>query len=371
MQKLKIGQIAPLNLPVPPKKYGGSEKIIDFLCQGLTKKGHQVFLFGTGDSNVPCPVIEVVNKGLWSEKHHKESGPYYGYQMAMVAQKAQELKLDIIHDHLGPVSLALYSHQLKNKIIHTLHIPLHSQDRIWAYQKLNSQLVSISNNQRKPAPALNYLATIYNGLDVENYPLGLKPKDYFCWVGELSPRKGILEVIKIAKMAKVKLVIAGRIPPETQKNDFAFYKKYVSRLLNKGNIKYVGEKTPLQLKQIYKNAIAFLNPLQWEEPFGLTTIEAMACGTPVMALRRGAMPEIINGNKTGLLVATSPNKEKELKQFAEKIKNVADISRAECRKWVENNFSSQKMVNEYEKLFYKLAKHDYISASHSGHCAKN
>lgn len=222
----------------------------------------------------------------------------YAIQMAFVAKKSRELKLDILHDHLGPWALTLYG-QTKIPIIHTLHVPFKNKDRIWAYKKLNSKLVSISFSQRKPAPNLNYVANIYNGIDVASSPLNLKPKNYFCWVGELSPRKGIYEVIKIAKMTKINLFLAGRIPPPQQKKDYLFFKKYIEKELNKGKIKYLGELSEKGLKIVYKNAIAFLYPLQWEEPFGLTVIESMACGTPVIAFKRGSMLEVIKNKKTG------------------------------------------------------------------------
>lgn len=352
MRKLRIGQISPLNLPVPPKKYGGTEKIIYFLCEGLVKKGHEVFLFGTGDSETRAHLIEIVKKSLWVSRP-PDSGSLYSYQMAVIGQKAQELKLDIIHDHLGPASLALYG-QTAIPIVHTLHVPFTNKTRVWVFNQLQSKLISISYNQRKTAPQLNYVANIYNGIDLENRPFNPKPKDYFAWVGELSPRKGILEVIKIAKMAKVNLVIAGRIPPEQQKSDYLFFKKYIAKKLNKGKIKYIGEMTPKQVNGVYKNAIAFLNPLQWEEPFGLTTIESMACGTPVIAFKRGAMSEIIKDKKTGFVVPALHNKQAALRAFMKPIKEIGQIKRQDCRTWVADNFSTQRMVNEYEKLYYKL-----------------
>lgn len=354
MRKLRIGQISPLNLPVPPKKYGGAEKIIYWLCEGLKERGHEVTLFGTKDSKVSCNLCPIIEKSLWSSKI-KESTPYYAYEMAIIARKAKELKFDILHDHLGPWTLSLYG-QTDVPILHTLHTPFKSKDRIWAYQKLNSKLISISNAQRKPAPELNYLATIYNGIDVENYPFNKKPKDYFVWVGELSPRKGIFEVIKIAEMTKIKLVLAGRIPPARQSRDYAFFNKYIAHKLNKGNIAYVGEKTPDGLKKIYRDAIAFLYPLQWEEPFGLTMAESMACGTPIIAFKRGSVPEVIKDKKTGFIIKPFKKGKTNYEDFIKAIAHVEKISREECRKWVEDNFTVKRMVEEYEKLYYKVVK---------------
>lgn len=367
MKKLRIGQISPLNLPIPPKKYGGTERIIHLLSQELTKRGHEVFLFASGNSKIDYHLLPVTKKGLWEIKP-KDYSPYYAFQMAFVAKKCRELKLDILHDHLGPWALTLYG-QTEVPIIHTLHVPFKNKDRIWAYKKLKAKLVSISFAQRKPAKDLKYVANIYNGIDVNSFPFNLKPKNYFCWVGELSPRKGIYEVIQIAKTTKINLVLAGRIPPPRQKKDYFFFKKHIEKKLNQGNIKYVGEVNENKLKNIYKNAIAFLYPLQWEEPFGLTIIESMACGTPVVAFKRGSIGEVIKNKKTGFVIPpfTEASAEVEKKEssstkakrvnyeeFIEAIKKVNKISREDCRKWVEERFDKERMVSDYEKLYYRI-----------------
>jgi len=355
MRKLRIGQISPLNLPVPPIKYGGAEKIIYFLCEKLREKGHNVYLFGTENSKVSCYNIPILKKGLWETKP-KDFIPYYMYQMAVIAKKTKELKLDVLHDHLGPIALALYG-QANVPIIHTLHTPFKNIDRPWAYRKLNSKLVSISFAQRKPAPNLNYVANIYNGIDVNNYPFNQRPKNYFLWVGELSPRKGIYEVIKIARKAKIKLILVGRIPPPQQTDDFMFFEKYIKKELNKNGIKYEGEKTPRELKKYYKNARGFLFPLQWEEPFGLTMIESMICGTPVIAFKRGSVPEVVKQGKTGFVVKPFlESRRSNLVGFIEAIKKIDKIKRKDCRKWVEKKFTIGKMVDDYEKLFFKVSK---------------
>lgn len=353
MKKLKIGQISPLNLPVPPEKYGGSERVIFNLCEWLTKKGHQVFLFGTGNSKVSCHLVPIIKQGLWELKP-KDSSAYYAYQMAVIGKKIKEFDIDIMHDHLGPLSLPLNGHV---PMIHTLHVPFNNLDRPWVYKKLNSKLVSISYAQRKPAPDLHYVNTIYNGIDMEKFKFNPKPQDHYVWVGELSPRKGILEVIKIVKKIKANLVLVGRIPPSSQRNDFTFFQKYIKKELNKGRVKYVGEKMPNQLSPYYGKAKAFLFPLQWEEPFGLVMAEAMACGTPVIAFDRGSVPEVVKDKKTGFVVEPFNKKgATNFKGFIEAIKKIDTISRKECRKLVERKFTAEKMVSDYEKLYYRLLK---------------
>jgi len=164
MKKLRIGQIAPLNVPIPPKKYGGTERIIDALCRGLTERGHEIFLFAPADAKTKGQIIPIIPKSIWTTDRIQEPTPYYSYEMAVIARETSRLKLNILHDHIGPFSLALYGCINTNvPIIHTLHVPL-NKHRAWAYRKLNAKLISISDNQRKDAPRLNYIATIYNGI---------------------------------------------------------------------------------------------------------------------------------------------------------------------------------------------------------------
>jgi len=345
MRKLRIGQISPLNLPVPPQKYGGTEEIIYLLCEELHKRGHKVFLFASKDSKVSCKTIPIVEKALWRAKP-KETIPYYAYQMSVIAQKIKELKIDILHDHLGPWALSLYG-QTKVPIVHTLHVPFKNKDRIWAYKKAKAKLISISFSQRKPAPKLNYIGNVYNGIDLNIFSFSKKAEDFLLWVGELSPRKGILEAIQIAKLSKEKLRLIGRIPPPQQKNDYVFFKKHIEKELNKNNIEYLGEMSRKKVAHYYKKAKAFIFPIQWEEPFGLVMTEAMACGTPVIAFKRGSVPEIVKHGKTGFVV-------KDIKEALKAIKQINQIDRLECRKWVEKNFSAEKMVDEYERIYYKM-----------------
>lgn len=354
MRKLRIGQISPLNLPVPPKKYGGTERIIFWLCEELKKLGHEVFLFGTGDSKVSCKIIPIIKKSLWISKKIKEHICYYALEMAIVSKMAKKLKLDILHDHLGPITLTLYG-QIKIPIVHTLHVPFQQrEDRIFLYEKLKAKLISISFAQRKPAPHLNYVANIYNGIDISKFSFNKKPKDYFIWVGELSQRKGILEVIKIAKMAKIKLILVGRIPPPKQREDYEFFKKYIEKELNRGKISYIGELSQRKLSFYYKNAISFLYPLQWEEPFGLTMVESMVCGTPVIAFNRGSVPEVIKDKVTGFVVKPLKNGGQNFEGFLDAIYSISKIKRENCREWVEKNFTKEIMAKNYERVFYKI-----------------
>ncbi|MFH1401977.1 MAG: glycosyltransferase family 4 protein [Parcubacteria group bacterium] len=367
MKKLRIGQIAPLNVPIPPKKYGGTERIIDALCQGLSQRDHKIFLFAAADAKTGGQIIPIVPKSLWSNKT-KEVAPYYAYEMNIILRQSSRLKLDILHDHLGPLSLALYG-GINIPIVHTLHVPL-NKDRAWAYKKLNSKLISISDNQRKDAPQLNYIATIYNGTDKNLFRFNPHPKNYLLYLGELAERKGVREAILIAKKVKLKLIIVGRVPLQTsQIKDYLFFQKYIKPELNRGQIKYAGEVISERTPEFYGNAKIALFPICWEEPFGLIMTESMSCGTPVIAFARGSVPEIIKDGETGFIVNSSNDdirgnwiiKKTGLAGMIEAINKIYNLSaddylemRKNCRKHVEKNFTLGKMMNEYEKLYYKI-----------------
>ena len=347
MKKLHIGQIGPLNLPIPPRKYGGTERIIYWLCEELSKRGHKVFLFAAKDSHTSAKLIPIIEKSLWTIRV-KEAAPYYSYEMAVVAREAKRLKLDIIHDHLGPESLSLYGF-VKAPIIHTLHVQL-NKDRAWAYKKLNAKLVSISRNQRSVAPYLNFQHTIYNGIDTNFFSPVVHPsKDYLFFAGELAKRKGVWEAIQVAKKLRKKLVIAGRIPSPAQKKDYEFFQARIRPELNKSNIRYAGEVSHNDLRRLYQNAYVTLFPIKWEEPFGLVMVESMACGTPVVAFRRGSVPEVISNGKSGYIVKTVDG-------MVAHVKKIDHIDRKVTRKHVMDNFSKERMVDEYEKLYYELCQ---------------
>jgi len=368
MKKLRIGQIAPLNVPIPPEKYGGTERVIDALCKGLWGKGHEVFLFAANDAKTKGHIIPITPKSLWTNEI-KETVPYYAYEMAVIARESPRLKLDILHDHLGPFSLALYG-SINIPIIHTLHVPLNSH-RAWAYQKLNSKLISISNNQRKDAPNLNYIGTIYNSTDTNLFRFNPISKDYSLFLGELAERKGVWEAIAVAKKMKVKLLIAGRVPLQTpsQIKDYLFFQKKIKPNFNRGNIKYIGEINSEKASQVYGNAKVSLFPIRWEEPFGLVMIESMATGTPVIAFAHGSVPEVIKDGETGFIINYSNQdkrgdwiiKQTGIKGMCEAVKKIYSMSEKEyakmrrnCREHIEKNFTIQRMIDEYEKIYYKI-----------------
>ena len=339
-RKLRIGQISPLNIAIPPPKYGGTERVIYNLCEGLTKRGHEVVLFGTGSDKTSAKLHPIFPKGLWSLPQESERTPYYTYAMSEIARAARK----------GPLALSLYGMTDRIPIVHTLHVPTNS-DRAVIYKLLGARLVSISNNQRKPYPKLNYIATVYNGLDTNIYAFHARSKEYLLFVGELTTvnrNKGIFEAIAVAEKTGKHLIVAGKVPSPGQKEDYAAFRERVAPALKKKCVTYVGEASEKQLVPLYQNAKAVLFPIQWEEPFGLVMTEAMATGTPVIAFRRGSVPEVIVDGKTGYIVSN-------VSEMARAVLHIDYIDRRAVRKHVEDNFSKERMVDEYEKVFFKIA----------------
>ena len=348
-RKLRIGQISPLNIAIPPPKYGGTERVIYNLCEGLTKRGHEVVLFGTGADKTSAKLYPIFPKGLWSLPQESEKTSYYTYAMSKIARAARKYQLDVLHDHLGPLALSLYGMADRIPIVHTLHVPTNN-DRAAIYKLLGARLVSISNNQRKPYPRLDYIATVYNGVDTDIYAFHALSKEYMLFVGEMSTvkrNKGILEAIAVAEKTEKHLIVAGKVPSPNQKEDYAALRERVAPALKKKCVTYVGEVNEKQLVPLYQNAKAVLFPIQWEEPFGLVMIEAMACGTPVIAFQRGSVPEVIVDGKTGYIVSTA-------NEMARAVSRIDQIDRGMVRKYTEDNFSKERMVDEYEKLYYEL-----------------
>jgi len=345
MKKLRIAQVAPLWFPIPPKKYGGSERIISFLTEYLVNKGHRVTLFAPGNSKTRAKLIAPVKKGI--VELGAKWGAYWWNNLShsMAFERAREF--DIIHCHWGIMG-AYWQRMFKPKVVHTMHnIPTkgHLRWKTFEFYKNDLNLVFISQSEKKDCPVkIKNSFVIYNGIDVKPFKFNPVPKDHFIWVARVCPAKGPETAIKIAKRAGVKLLMAGQIQP--QHRDY-FKEKIKPHLSRK--IRFLGELPQTKLGQFYSQAKGLLYPINWEEPFGLVMVESMAAGTPVIAFKRGSVPEVIKNGKTGFIVRT-------VAEAAKKIKEIDQIDRLACRKHVENNFSLEIMAKNYEKLYYKLVK---------------
>lgn len=366
-KKLRIATFVASEIPFPIPKdfkeiYAPVEVALN-IAEGLAKKGHEVTFFGPkGSKSKICKAVEIPIEPLYKNKilkaHHvreKEQEKIFylfdQYIISSIFRENLENKFDIIHIH--PVDRAMpFARLTKTPIVYTLHDPIYDwkAELFEMYQTKNQYFISITNAQRKPAPNINWAGTVYNGIDLKLFPFNPKPKNYILFLGRLLAKKGVHLAIKAAIETGENLLIAG------DKIDAKFWEEQIKPHLKLDNVTYKGFLPYSKTHRLYQEAKTLLCPIQWEEPFGLTFIEAMACGTPVIAFARGSAPEVIRDGKTGFLVEPYDKKGNiNINGFIEKIKRIGEIDRKECRKWVQENFTIEKMVEDYEKIFLKLA----------------
>jgi len=336
---MRIAQVAPPWIPVPPSTYGGTELVISWLCDELVRRGHEVTLFATEDSKTSAKLVPIWPKSLWSAKLKT---PHVVFSLLYDKLISLQNEFDIIHDHCEWYTVP-FSKFLKPPIITTLHHPL-TEEAIVLYKKFpNINYVAVSKNQKKQGPGINLIKTIYHGLPIEKYEFNPKPEEYLLWLSKIIPQKGVAEAIEIAKIAGQKLIISGIIPSEY--GDYFEYR--LKPLIHGKQIQFVGAADFRKKVELFKNAKAFLFPVKRPEPFGLVVIESMACGTPVIAFKEGSMPELIEDQKNGFLVNS-------IEEAYQALKKIDQISREYCRDYVKKNFNLKRMVNRYEKLYKKI-----------------
>lgn len=347
MKKLKIAQVAPMWFPIPPKKYGGIEWIVYHLCEGLEKLGHDVTLFASGDSKVPCKLSATYPKSLIEDGISWNDQTYNMLNLSRAYERSSEF--DIIHTHIDLWDI-YFAPLVKTPSIHTIHNPLYSSrkddSRLTMFGKFkDNNYVAISNSHRKLSRAkINFVDTIYNGIKMSDFKFNPKPENHFIWCARIDKYKGIENAIKIAQKAKVKLILAGRLDP-TQKD---YFNSKIKPHLGK-NIKYIGEYSFEEKSEFFGSAKALLYPIEWHEPFGLNMVESMACGTPVIAYNKGSVPEVVKDGKTGFVVEN-------ISEAVKALKKIDQIDRKSCREWVQEKFSTEVMVSNYEKAYYDIIK---------------
>ncbi len=366
-KKLKIAYYCSNRTVFPPPKniIAANADVMYEISAAMVKKGHNVTIYASKGSAMEK--VKIVDLGLPPHKldHAYESEEWVKdlhntYRITYISELINNSdKYDIIHLHVGrPIFGEPFIKFAKCPVIFTIH-----ENFVPAFGPLmnfykKSKLVSISNTQRKTFPSLNYLATIYHGVHVKNYPFNLNPKNNCIFLSRVSKEKGVELAIKAAQENKIKLDIYG---PGNEN----YLKKSVLPYLDK-DISYQGmiKKYSKKWYQAYSEAKAFLMPIQWDEPFGLVMIEAMACGTPVVAFNRGSVPEIIKDKETGFIVKPfSKNGKVNIRGFVKAVKKLYQMPeekylkmRHNCRKHIEKNFTIEKMTDKYEKLYYKILK---------------
>ena len=339
MNKLSIAQIAPLIESVPPKKYGGTERVIYYLTEGLVEGGHEVTLFASGDSETSARLISPVRQSLrFGRKIHSTTIMH----MLMLSKVYEEMvgQFDIIHSHLEYLTLPFAAHSQTPTIL-TLHGRLDVPDYVDMLKRYGSMAwVSISNAQRAPVPGINWAGTVYHGYPEDLFEFNPDPENYFLYLGRFSEEKRPDEAIMLARACHIHLKLAAKIDPA----DKAYFKTKVEPLLDNPYIEYLGEVDDRRKGELLRNARALLNTIDWPEPFGLVMIEALACGTPVIVRRCGSSPEVITDGVSGFICDSQLD-------FIHAIHNIDMISRAACRREFEQRFTLPHMVQNYETLY--------------------
>lgn len=356
MKSLKIAIISPPYESVPPKRFGAIELVVYNLVEQLVKNGHKVYLLATGNSKTSAELLPYLPKSFreYSESQfHKLEEKLTLLCVGRILKYLNKLEVDIVHNHCGTM-IVPFLDSITHPMITTLHAPIGFYNK---YSKMiyehfkNANYVSVSHNQRNGMPDLNYVGTVYNGIRLEDFKLSNKKGNYFAFLGRTSPEKGIKEAIIVSKKTGVKLKIAAK-----SESDKEYFEKEVKPLIDGKQIEYIGEISSKDKSNFLGNAIALLSPIQWEEPFGLVFIEAMACGTPIIAFNRGSVPEIINHGKTGFIIEKN-----NIENMVEAVKELTNMHTDEykkmilnCRKQAEKNFTAEKMADAYEKVYLKI-----------------
>lgn len=350
---MRIAQVSSIYEDTPPKLYGGTERVVSSITEGLIKNGHDVTLFATGSSQTKAKLVSVIDGPLYRKGIGKSNLTYPLLNFTEAFERQDQF--DILHFHLSLISdytALLGAKYIPTKTLFTIHFTAPEKkgypDRhllLEKYKQLN--FVSISKSHRDGFPSLNWLGTVYNGIELSQLTFNATPKDYALWLGKFRIEKGAKEAILAAKKAGIKLILAGGIDIEDER-DHRYYENEVKPLIDGKQIVFVGEKGGMEKDELLGNAICLLNPINWDEPFGLAPVEAMATGTPVISFKRGALAETVKDGETGYLVDG-------LEGMVQRITQIKQINRAACRKHVEENFSAEKMVKEYEKLYELLS----------------
>ncbi|NGX43102.1 MAG: N-acetyl-alpha-D-glucosaminyl L-malate synthase [Chlamydiae bacterium] len=336
---MRIAQLAPLYESVPPKYYGGTERVVSYLTEALVRQGHEVVLFASGDSVTQAELVQVCRRSLWLDKACADTLAHHVLMMERVFQMASEF--DIIHNHSDYLPFSLVRRTF-TPTVSTLHGRLDSEDLKPLYEEFSDMpLVSISLAQQEPLPEANWVGNVYHGLPEELYTFQENPGEYLAFLGRISPDKGVHRAIEIAKKVGMPLKIAAKIA------DKEYYTQVVKPLIDGSFIEYVGEVCEEEKNQFLGNAYALLFPINWPEPFGLCMIEAMACGTPVVARCRGSVPEIVKDGVNGFVIET-------VGEAVEALLEVPKISRKRCREYFEEHFTDDQMVRNYEKVYQNL-----------------
>jgi len=330
---MHIAMLSPIAWRTPPRHYGPWESVVSLLTEGLVERGIEVTLFATKDSDTKAHLVGVSPHGY---EEDKELIPkvWECLHISEVFERGEEF--DIIHNHFDYLPLT-YSQMTKTPVLTTIH-GFSSPKIVPVYKKYNKKCYYVSISEADRNHELDYIATVHHGIDLNQFTFKEKIGTYLLFFGRIHKDKGAKEAVEISLQSGMRLKIAGIIQDEN------YYKQEIKPHLTSDNIDYIGIVGPEQRDKLLGDAYALLHPINFNEPFGLSVVEAMACGTPVIAFNKGSMTEVIHNKKTGFLVQS-------IEEAVNALNDINSISRLNCRKWVEDNFSVDRMVTDYIKVY--------------------
>lgn len=339
---MRIAQIAPLLVRVPPIGYGGIELVVSPLTDELVRRGHEVTLFATGDSETLAKLESVYPQGLYGDSTVTDRNAYLTLQLHKVYERADEF--DIIHSHVEYPGFSFASFA-KTPTVHTIHNGFTKENKLLYQQCKHLNYISISNTQREGLPELNYVGTVYNGIKIDDYEFHPQPNEepYLAFLGRADPDKGPQLAIEMAKRTGWKLKMACRVNSLEQE----FFDTEIMPHVDGEQIQLAGEISPEEKSKLMGGAVATLFPITWREPFGLVMTESMVTGTPVIAMALGAAPEVIVDGKTGFLCNN-------IDELVAAVGRVSELDRSVTRQHVLDNFGVSSMVDGYEKVYQQI-----------------
>ena len=338
---MRIAQVAPLYERVPPRGYGGTERIVSYLSEELIDQGHDVTLFASGDSLTKGRLIAPCKRSLRLDSNCEMPLVYHVLELDQVFQNAASF--DIIHFHNDYLHFP-FMRRLGKPHVTTLHGRLDLPDLLPLYEEFcDVPVVSISNSQRRPLPSVSWQGTVYHGLPLNLYDESTSQGTYLAFLGRISPEKRVDRAIEIAKRSNIPLKIAAKVDAV----DRCYMETKIRPLLDHPLIEFIGEIGETEKREFLGNAYALLFPIDWVEPFGLVMIEAMACGTPTIAFRQGSVPEIIDPGVTGFIVES-------IEESLHVLEEIPRFDRGRCRQVFEARFSAHRMASDYLRIYQRL-----------------
>ncbi|GIV04413.1 MAG: glycosyl transferase [Fimbriimonadales bacterium] len=342
---MRIAQVAPLIESVPPKLYGGTERVVAYLTEALVDMGHEVTLFASGDSHTRARLVSTCPRALRLDPEVRDPLPHTLLLIERVRQLAEEF--DVLHFHVDLLHFPVFR-SLRERTLTTLHGRLDLPDLVpFAREFSDMPVVSISDAQRQPLSWMRWVATVPHGLPQDLLEFHPKPQGYLAFLGRISPEKGPERAIRIARRAGLPLKIAAKV----DRVDQAYYDTVVRPMLRQPGVEFIGEISEAEKSEFLGNAAALLFPVDWPEPFGLVMIEAMACGTPVVAFRRGSVPEVLEDGVTGFIVDDET-------QAVQALERLHELDRHTIRAVFERRFTAERMARDYLRVYEALLQHE-------------